>query len=171
MTSFKHIAPKGLILDQGITIPHAFMTNLIRGNDLLHNTASLGCSPNSKCLLLAPASNPAWGWDDEHNPTFDTWIKRRTSPEVENGLFQYHFYVWCVSCVFQNSLRPSGRQVLLKANRIQALRSGILKTNAGLFFKKKNQKQANQKKPQQTKPVLQPMDALISTVVNLRMTK
>lgn len=39
MTSLKHIAPKGLILDQGITIPHAFVTNLIGGNDLLHNTA------------------------------------------------------------------------------------------------------------------------------------
>lgn len=39
MTSFKHTAPKGLILDQGITIPHAFVTNLIGGNDLLHNTA------------------------------------------------------------------------------------------------------------------------------------
>lgn len=60
MTSFKYIAPKGLILDQGITIHHTFMTNLILWNYLLHNAAYVSFSPNSKCLLLAQTSNLAW---------------------------------------------------------------------------------------------------------------
>jgi len=53
MTSFKYIAPKGLLLDQGTTIHHTLMANLIVWNDLLHNAAYVSFSPNSKCLLLA----------------------------------------------------------------------------------------------------------------------
>lgn len=60
MTSFKHMAPKGSILDQGITIHHTFMTNLIAWNDLLHDAAYLIFTPNSKCLLPAQAFDVAW---------------------------------------------------------------------------------------------------------------
>lgn len=60
MTSFKHIAPKGLILDQRITIHHTFVTNPIVWNDLLHNAAYVSFSPNRKPLLLAQATNLAW---------------------------------------------------------------------------------------------------------------